>query len=587
MRRNTRLHFFGWAAVLMLGLTGVEQPESHLTICRLQGSGFTARYEGLPVRTEGVVTLDLDDTGEKGFFMQAEACDDDPLTSDGIFVYLRERADVVSVGDRVVVRGWVNEFYGLTEIGSEPQKVEILGTASLPAAVRFDPPADEAAAAVYFEAHESMRIATGDVQVVGPTTARGEAYVLSSGWGAARVMHGADAGAIIPVGSAGPYGITPEVRVGDRVSGLEGVLGMREGEFMLQLTAPPVVTSVVTGPDPLPESALDLSFATLNLHNLFDTFNDPATLDQVPSSTAYRRKLEKLARVIAGDLELPLLIFLQEAENDDVLQALANRPELPVRYDFVWADGPDVRGIDVALFYRVDRVEILSWESRQGCTSLVDGLGPDGNLDVLMPENAPVCDLDGVPDQKGNRLFSRPPLVIRLAICQSACAPGVERTPYTVISFHLKSKSQDTALVAHTEARRIEQAAFLAGLYREVVDSDPGARVILAGDFNDYPDSDAARQVVRAGLTSLMEGSRYTYVFHGISQVLDQVFVSPAAFQTKETFLAAFPRHIAADYPAGLEADASVSLRASDHDPVLVFPVAVKQELNFPLIFSP
>lgn len=585
--QQNHVYYLFLLPVLFSVLSGSDSPESHLTICILQGRESEARYEGLPVRTEGVVTLDLDDTGAKGFFMQDADCDGDPFTSDGIFVYLGERADVVSPGDRVVVRGWVNEYQGLTEIGTEPHHVDVVGLAPQPEPVPFDPPWERDEADAYFEAHESMRIAIDAAGVVGPTTTRGDAYVVSSNRYGGRVMHGAHGGSIVRVGGEGLYQVAPEVKVGDRVLGLEGVLAVHETEFVLQLTSPAEVIANTLEFEPLPPPAADISFATLNLHNLFDTFNDPATRDQVPSAAAYRRKLEKLARTIAGDLRLPLFIAVQEAENDDVLQALANRPELPVRYDFVWANGPDPRGIDVGLLYRTDRVEILGWESRQGCTGLMDGLGPDGNLDPVSPKNDTTCDRDGLPGFEGNRLFSRPPLVIRLAVCETTCAQDIGRSIYTIVSFHLKSKSQDTSDRAYTEPRRIEQAAFLATIYADLLSVDPDARVVFAGDFNDYPVSEAAHQLSAAGLINLMTGRRYTYNFGGVSQVLDQVFVSPAAHREAGIFLAAFPRHMAADFPVGLENDSAVSLRASDHDPVLVFPVPVFQMLHFPLIVHP
>jgi len=259
-----------------------------------------------------------------------------------------------------------------------------------------------------------------------------------------------------------------------------------------------------------------------------------------------------------------------------------------VRYSFAWHDGPDQRGIDVALLYRTDRVEMLHTETRQGCTALTDGLGPDGNLDPVSPKNRRTCSLDSAQDFEGNRLFSRPPLLVQLAVCRGSCAEGVEKDVYTVIVFHLKSKSQDTMAHAYTAQRRLEQAQFLAELYQEALRRDPDARVILAGDFNDFSDSAPARQLMIAGAVRLLDPAQnpdhYTYIYDGISQAIDQVFVSPSMLALPGMDIAAQPVHLAADFPARLENDPSTTLRASDHDPVLVRLQPYSHQLLFPFV---
>ncbi len=581
---RNRFYRFIWAALLILAISASANfPKTHLSICVVQGRLLDSRYDGLPVNVEGIVTIDLDETYRKGFFIQDENCDGDPSTSDAIFIYIGDKADVVSVGDHVIVRGWVNEFYGLTEISARPNHIEIIGQKPLPDPVGFSPPWSPAASAAYFEAHEGMRITMADVTVVGPSTARGEAYAVASIWNQNRVYHGADAGTVVKIGGETP----DDLKVGDRLSALSGYLDFQRGEYVFFLEGTEGLV-VSMGPPGSDLQDVEFSFATLNLHNLFDTEDDPATSDPVPGASVYRRKLEKLARVISGELRLPLFIAVQEAENGDVLQALANRPEFPVRYAFEWYDGPDKRGIDVGLLYRTDRVKILHSETRQGCTMLIDGLGPDGNHDMERPENAVTCDLDQLPGNEGNRLFSRPPLVVRLEVCDISCDSEAKRTPFWVVAFHLKSKFEDSAFHAYTEQRRIEQANFLAEIYTGLRRVDPNSRVVLAGDFNDFPDSKAAARLGAAGLVNLMAGSpqdgRYTYIFRGISQVLDQVFVSPNIAREGPAFLQAFPLNIASDFPAGMEADPATALRASDHDPVLVRQVHISPSWFLPAL---
>jgi len=146
-----------WVIVLLC-LVLLQSPQMSpaqslsLPVCELQGAGSSSPYSGEQVQTEGVVHLDLDDTSRRGFFLQHAACDPDPLTSDGIFVYLGEQGDWVASGDRVQVNGRVQEYYGLTEIASSPSDVSVLSHNNpLPIAVKFDPPAERAAGSAYLE----------------------------------------------------------------------------------------------------------------------------------------------------------------------------------------------------------------------------------------------------------------------------------------------------------------------------------------------------------------------------------------------------------------------------------------------------
>jgi predicted extracellular nuclease len=87
-----------------------------IPICTIKGDYFTSNYVGQVVRTRGGVFADLDSTSNKGFFIQQNDCDGDPATSDGIFIDLGEKQEVVNAGDNVEVQGVVLEDYSNTEI---------------------------------------------------------------------------------------------------------------------------------------------------------------------------------------------------------------------------------------------------------------------------------------------------------------------------------------------------------------------------------------------------------------------------------------------------------------------------------------
>ncbi|BAV94461.1 endonuclease/exonuclease/phosphatase family protein [Ichthyobacterium seriolicida] len=111
-----------------------------------------------------------------------------------------------------------------------------------------------------------------------------------------------------------------------------------------------------------------------NVENLFDTINNPNTLDDefTPSGfknwnkKKYEKKIKNLAKVlkIIGGFESPEIIGLCEVENIDVIKKLISNPALKkFNYDIVHRDSPDKRGIDVALIYRKDifKIQFSQW----------------------------------------------------------------------------------------------------------------------------------------------------------------------------------------------------------------------------------
>ncbi|MGL5864701.1 MAG: ExeM/NucH family extracellular endonuclease, partial [Dermatophilaceae bacterium] len=93
----------------------------------VQGSGDAAAVTG-PVTLRGTVIGDYEGPSPalRGFYLQ-DAGDDDPATSDGIFVVGAD-ADRVALGDLVTVSGTAGEFQGQTQISSST--VTACGTSS-------------------------------------------------------------------------------------------------------------------------------------------------------------------------------------------------------------------------------------------------------------------------------------------------------------------------------------------------------------------------------------------------------------------------------------------------------------------------
>ncbi|MEJ2304598.1 MAG: hypothetical protein P8Y14_23985 [Anaerolineales bacterium] len=174
---------------------GGQDLDPLVPICEIQGRGSYSPFAGQTLRIRGVVFADLDETSKRGFFIQQANCDADVNTSDGLFVYIGSRTNVVSPGDLVEVTGQIQEYYGMTEVDTQPEKVTVLSrNEPLPGVIELNPPADNAQARDYFERLESMYVALSQALVVGPTDSRDETWVISSGLGFERVLQHAPGG---------------------------------------------------------------------------------------------------------------------------------------------------------------------------------------------------------------------------------------------------------------------------------------------------------------------------------------------------------------------------------------------------------
>ncbi len=587
-------------------------PVPQVTICQIQGTDFSSDFEGQVVVTQGVVSADLEQSDREGFFIQDAACDSAPATSHGLFVFDRGR-DLVSAGDKVVVRGLVKEFFGLTEIALDNLQVVSSGN-ELPAPIELDPPAEESAAQRYFEALEGMLVRATSAKVVGPTTRFGEfAVVTADAIDGRHVFEDGPVGEIFLVDDAGigPFNLA----VGDSVGGLEGPLDFSFGNYKLQLVrGPTIVKMEATGKqgdldedgdidlddrtmlvsrlgehassdDPadlngdlqitdadlaawddlfreLTPAPDEYTVATFNAENFFDDIVDPGKTQtrqasSLVSAEELALKLDKLAEAIHDDLREPTILGLQEVEKIELLEALADRPEIETQYEALLIPGPDNRGINVSFMYDRQRVTILDSQQLQGCTRLSPDTGGPS-----VP-----CDTDGDGTSDGDLLFSRPPLLVRLVVSE-ASGGGAGDVVWVIVA-HFKSKRGGAE---KTQPRRVEQARFLAGVVNDLLAETPNARMIILGDLNDFFNSPPIETLTsEAPLENLWfqapPEQRYSFIFEGRAEVLDHVLITPAmtgAFRRIE------PIRINADYPDSWSQVPDTGRRSSDHDPVLV-----------------
>ena len=113
-----------------------------------------------------------------------------------------------------------------------------------------------------------------------------------------------------------------------------------------------------------------------NLENLFDTYDDPAKNDEefLPegknkwTEAKYNKKLHNMATVIRtmadANGRFHTILGVSEIENRLVLEDLVSQPEIAeANYQIVHYDGPDRRGVDVALLYKPEQFTYIDSES--------------------------------------------------------------------------------------------------------------------------------------------------------------------------------------------------------------------------------
>ncbi|MHA1943467.1 MAG: endonuclease/exonuclease/phosphatase family protein, partial [Candidatus Thorarchaeota archaeon] len=490
-------------------------------------------------------------------FVQDPVGDGDPTTSDGIFCY--NYWYDVDVGDEILLTGRVREYYGLTQLYA-PYITVLSSNNPIPDPIELDPPFDDYDSDVYYEALEGMLVSVKRMRAVAGTNQYGEAAGVVAD-NVKRVFQDdpAGTGGIIFTDDAGGYLVN--ARTGNLIKNLVGPLDYSYDEYKVLPSAdnPPEVT-----PEAWAESdwvwpgGLKWGFtvATYNMYNLFDEFNAPDKDDPVNDPEEVEFMLTKHATAIHDLLRMPDLIAVQEVENLEVLERLADTEPIKGIYGAVLVDGPDNRGIDVGLLYRLDRVEILGFEARQTCTDLADAYGPGEDPNF--------------PCEEGyNPLFSRPPLVVHLrTLPQSKWCRDRPGTELWLIINHFKSKGVYPPTYADPEPRRIQQAEWVSSLVDEIQDCNRWAKIMVLGDLNSFNTEAPIDTLEDGGLYNLInkvrKRHRYTYIYRGVSEVLDYIMVSKSL---RWRFMRARIVHFNVDFPYDTWADdPTTGIRSSDHD---------------------
>ncbi len=531
-------------------LTAAEQAEPVLSngfttfmgdtvpIWAIQGEGARSPYVGIEAATSGVVTAVFPELN--GFFIQDLEPDDNPATSDGLFVFTGVLPITVQVGDLLDVNGRVREISGQTALQVDSLNNIVLnssGYTNVFDPVPYDPPRDPAEALLYNEALEGVLVGLAQpALVVGPTTRFGEYSLVYEKWGVTSVARTDESGFLMYVDdgstvahddqSSLPYAVAK----GDLVQNVVGPLAYTFGNYKIEpINMPEVVMVERPLPTIRPAENNEFSIATFNVENLFDLLTPHPSSPPLPTVLEYRAKLDKVAQTIVA-MGAPTIIGLQEVENLEVLQDLVEEePIAGFGYEPFLVEGNDSRGIDVGYLVRSDLATVES----------------------VAAHDAP------------GELFARPPLVMTATV-------HLDSGDQTVIMLNNHFLSLSAGEEA-TEPVRAAQAAWNVTVMAQLAADNPEAHIVVLGDLNSFLQTLPLDTLEEAGLQhvyrTLPEAERpYTYIFEGRSQTLDHILVSSALFD-QLTLVEAL--HSNADYPIGDPEDSSYR-RISDHDPLVV-----------------
>ncbi|MFH9415638.1 endonuclease/exonuclease/phosphatase family protein [Streptomyces rochei] len=550
-------------------LTSPAQADS-VRVHDIQGSTRLSPYAGRQVTdVAGIVTGVRGYGSSRGFWIQDPRPDADPATSEGVFVFTGSTPKGVAVGDAVTVSGKVSEYVpggtssgnqSLTEItrptftvvssGNEIPAATTISARSVPRA--YAPEGDAEAdgsvnglplrpseyALDFYESLEGMNIRVADARVVGASDPYTELWVTVKPWENANRRGGTVYGSYdsqntgrLQIQSLGKPADFPDANVGDTLAGTTaGPLDYNQygGYTMVASEIGTLESGGLERESTRRQSDRELAVATYNVENLD------------PSDDTFAAHAEAIVRNLAS----PDIVSLEEIQDDngttDDGTVTAGATVGKLIDAIVAAGGPryDWRGIDP-----VDGQ---------------DGGQPGGNIRqafLFDPERVSFTDRGAgdattatqVTKVRGKAALTHSPG--RVAPADAAWEDS--RKPLAgefvfrgrtvvVIANHFNSKGGDQGLTAQyqppsrsSETQRHAQARVLNTFVKDILATQKNADVVALGDINDFEFSTTTRileddDALWSAVKSLPRSERYSYVYQGNSQVLDQILVSPS-----------------------------------------------------------
>ncbi|MGO1487621.1 MAG: ExeM/NucH family extracellular endonuclease, partial [Arachnia sp.] len=548
-----------------------DEIEGISLIGAVQGDGDTSPFEDQVVTVQGHVVGSFQGENQfNGYYVQ-DAGDDNPATSDGIFVFA-PNGTALNDGTLVEVTGAVSESFGQTQItqdsvavsddpGASPEATDLTVPVTDPERyegmlVTFP---DELTILEYFNYGRFGEI------VVGPKRQNTPSSVLEPGpVAAALAQQNATRRLILDDGRAN-QNATPAIhpngeeftttnffRGGDKLVDVTGILSYQFGAYKLQPTAG--ADYIAANPRPeVPEVGGDFTVASYNVLNYFTTLtsesSDARGADNVEE---FERQQIKIVEALA-DIDADVFGLIEIENNgtavENLVTALNNTIGTPGTYAAV---NTGVLGSDAIVQAFIYKPETVDLAGSYAAYDFEDGR-------------------------------NRPNLVQTFTHKESGEMVNVSVN-------HLKSKgsacSGDPDLndgAGNCNITRTEAATTMM----EWLDTDPtgqGAeRTVVIGDLNSYDYEDPIEAIKSFGYTDLLKqfggDTAYTYVFDGQNGYLDYALSNEAA-SSSVTGTAAWNINAdetsLIDYNLNFKSEAEQNLwegnpyRSSDHDPVIV-----------------
>ena len=569
-------------------------PKEVKNIGEVQGESHQSPLAGKEVIINNVVVTKTDKTG---FYVQDKVSDNNPRTSDAVYVATKDKVEVES-GDLLKVQGTVKEGY-MEEYSVKPGQtfkkpagsltvtqiinatITKLGKAELPKALNISEkiPKDivdntptkynpETEALDYWESLEGMRVEVTKPKVTGPQY-KGDIYVLPGDYkgqklnniGGVNLRPGVQNTEVLPITVGNKFVAKAKDYFNENIT---GVVTYKNKTFKIEPNAVPTIQDggLKREVSKIYPSEDKLTIASYNIENF--SANSKGH-DETPEE-----KVDKIANSFIKEVHSPDIITLIEVQdnnggvNDGTVDGVKSGEKLAQRIkslggpDYKYTEIAPVDGKDggkpganirVAYLYNPKRVTLIGKEKggSEEAARFVNG---------HLEKNPARIDPTSVHFEK-----------VRKSLAAEFEFKG-ERI--VVIANHLKSKLGDDAIygsnqpsVENTKAKRIEEAKILNAFIKEGLRQNPNLKFVLTGDFNDFEFSDSVKTIVGNELVNLMaeheQGDRYSYFYRGSNQSLDNILISKN-IKDKVVFS---PVHINASF---MEEHG----RASDHDPVVV-----------------
>ena len=568
-------------------------PKEVKNIGEVQGESHQSPLVGKEVVINNVVVTKTD--GDKGFYVQDKVSDNNPRTSDAVYVASNNK---VEAGDLLKVQGTVKEGYmeeysvkqgqtfkkpagSLTVTQIINATITKLGKADLPKALNISEkmPKDvvdntptkynpETEALDYWESLEGMLVEVTKPKVTGPQY-KGDIYVLPGDYkgqklnniGGVNLRPGVQNTEVLPVIVGNDFVAKAKDYFNENIS---GVVTYRNKTYKIYPNSVPKIQDggLKREVSKIYPAEDKLTIASYNIEN-FSANNKGH--DETPEE-----KVDKIANSFIKEVHSPDIITLIEVQdnnggvNDGTVDGVKSGEKLAQRIkslggqDYKYTEIAPVDGKDggkpganirVAYLYNPKRVTLIGKEKggSEEAARFVNG---------HLEKNPARIDPTSVHFEK-----------VRKSLAAEFEFKG-ERI--VVIANHLKSKLGDDAIygsnqpsVENTKAKRIEEAKILNAFIKEGLRQNPNLKFVLTGDFNDFEFSDSVKTIVGNELINLMaeheQGDRYSYFYRGSNQSLDNILISK---NIKDRVVFS-PVHINASF---MEKHG----RASDHDPVVV-----------------